>query len=174
MSLSWLDMCHVCVTRGVFFSSSWLCCCNYQKELLQKKFWPCCQCKHSGTGQGEIKIPCILFYKGIYSPRLSWVDSWKLFSSFVPARPKAKMRCGSLTIRSSLCIQRTAQCWLYFHCFKLEGQVKWQRSLYEKTQSTGVRSRPVGDFKVSGCFEFFRMFPDHGRRANHMLNYSYL
>lgn len=67
------------------------------------------QCKYSGTGQNEIKLPCILFCKGTYSTRVSWVDSWTLSFYFVPERPKTKMQRGwSLPVRSSLPVQRRA------------------------------------------------------------------
>lgn len=67
------------------------------------------QRKYSGTGQNEIKLPCILFCKGTYFPDISWVDNCTLSSFFAPEGPKTKMAHGwSLAVRSSLHVQRIA------------------------------------------------------------------
>lgn len=61
-----------------------------------------------------------------------------------------------------------------FPVLSWKDKVKSKEGLYEETQNVSVRLRAVGDLKASGCFDFFRMFPDQGQRANSMLNHPYL
>lgn len=135
---------HVYVSR-VFFSSSWLCCCNFQTS--KSRSGHVFQCKCSGAGQNEIKLSCILFCKGKYGT--VYVGNWTLSSFFVPEGPQTKMGHGWPSgVRSSYMSREEHSGDFIFPVLSWKDRVKGKVGLYGETQKVSVRLRAVGDFRT--------------------------